>query len=88
MTTRGKVQEVCLNEKLVDVRTHLDKFLNMFAKDSTYQYQARDAQMTAQIAALKTQLAVLNEIMGVPTFLSSTDILHHTNANQLSMELV
>ena len=86
--TRGEVQEVYLNEKLVDVRTRLDKFLDMFAKDSAYQYQARDAQMTVQIAALEMQLAVLNEIMGVPTFLSLMDIPRHADADQSSMEPV
>jgi len=67
---KSEVREVILNERLTAVRIRLQRHQDTCTKD----VEQRQEDLKTLVSSLETQIAILSEIAGIPTFLSTPDI--------------
>ena len=84
--TKGEVQEVIISERVAGMRVRTKKFADDCAKEFADCREYREWDVKSQMLALEGQLAILSEIIGIPTFLTTPEIPRTTEVNQSSCD--
>ena len=71
---KGEIQEMYLSERVTVMQSRMEKLAGNCVKEFTECRERRCRDIKAGMLGLEGKIAILSEIMGIPTFLTSPDI--------------